>query len=296
MRIDWEQQAAGLSLMQVRDILRFTTRYPCGITRGDIADRILVEEGVERRRNDYEIDVREYEAARENAIRRADTLLDALVAGGLLGEPGEEMMLPGSSGPHPGYDLTPAGFGLLRATKTKRITRKAADAAVALLRRAIADINADPVLMHDVERVAIYGSYLTDAADLGDIDVAFTLKRRWTDKDDYRRRKAAFEAVHQPPENQIGVRDYQYQWNQAVVKRKLRAKSCIQLTDMYHVEELGCARLEIVPTDALVAASATHTFDRGEAKLVDDGGKARRILDEAILAKVAEMKRQRAYR
>ena len=41
-------------------------------------------------------------------------------------------------------------------------------------------INADPIFMHDVEWVAVYGSYITDRPDLGDVDVAAKLRARWS--------------------------------------------------------------------------------------------------------------------
>jgi predicted nucleotidyltransferase len=49
-----------------------------------------------------------------------------------------------------------------------------------------AAINTDPTLLHYVTELRVFGSYCTDAANLGDLDLAFKLERRkvegkWTD-------------------------------------------------------------------------------------------------------------------
>jgi hypothetical protein len=58
----------------------------------------------------------------------------------------------------------------------KRITRAKADLYVAELLQRADDINANPDLLHRVRRITALGSYITDATDLGDIDIAVELE------------------------------------------------------------------------------------------------------------------------
>jgi hypothetical protein len=74
----------------------------------------------------------------------------------------------------PRYELTDAAVRLANAKMIKRITRaKAAE----LLQRAD-DINANPDLLYRVKRITAFGSYITDAIDLGDIDIAVELENK----------------------------------------------------------------------------------------------------------------------
>lgn len=286
MRIDWNQSVAGLTLMEIRDILRFVARPGMVLSASSIAHRLGPK------RDDWRSDVDEIEEGGRQAQIQARRLVASLAASGIIGMPGSDTMMFASKGRHPGYDLTSSGYGLLRATKTKRITRRAADAAVAQLRVAIASINADPILMYDVERVALYGSYITDAADLGDVDVAYTLKRRWKDREEHRAMRRVFEAIHEPPASRQAVYDYQYRWDSLVVERMLRAKSCIQLTDMDHVEELGCPMLEIHPDERPIPAKEGYSFERAEIRLIEDGGEALVRIDQAIADETDRRRRE----
>jgi hypothetical protein len=58
----------------------------------------------------------------------------------------------------------------------KRITRAKADHYVAELLQRADDINANPDLLYRVKRITAFGSYIADAADLGDIDIAVELE------------------------------------------------------------------------------------------------------------------------
>jgi hypothetical protein len=60
----------------------------------------------------------------------------------------------------------------------KRITRVKADLYVAELLQRADIINANPDLLYRVKRITAFGSYITDAADLGDIDIAVELENK----------------------------------------------------------------------------------------------------------------------
>ena len=79
----------------------------------------------------------------------------------------------------PGY-FRVAELGRRFASKSliRPITRAEADRLLAdMLKRAHA-INADDALMYRVARISLFGSYLTDASELGDIDLYVELSQR----------------------------------------------------------------------------------------------------------------------
>lgn len=76
------------------------------------------------------------------------------------------------------FNLTTNGNQLALAKFTKRFSRETAEA---LLHDAIARakaINADDDLVYRVSELRVFGSFLTDAADLGDLDLAYELEVR----------------------------------------------------------------------------------------------------------------------
>ena len=76
------------------------------------------------------------------------------------------------------YECTPAGRSLALARLLSPIARAKADRIVAdLIERAQA-INANPDLITWVTQLRVFGSYNSTSDDLGDVDVAFELKRR----------------------------------------------------------------------------------------------------------------------
>ena len=72
----------------------------------------------------------------------------------------------------------------MAAKKTLNISRKTADRIVSEVVERAKQINASPYpkFMHFVEKIAVFGSYLTDKEKLGDVDIAVKLKRRKEDK------------------------------------------------------------------------------------------------------------------
>ena len=60
----------------------------------------------------------------------------------------------------------------------RRITRADAEAILDKLRQRILEINDDPQYLYVVCKVAVFGSYASGNADLGDIDLAVELKAR----------------------------------------------------------------------------------------------------------------------
>ena len=59
-----------------------------------------------------------------------------------------------------------------------RLNRAKADKLLADFLRSVEEVNAHPDLLHWVTEVRVFGSYLTNSDDLGDIDIAIRKKRR----------------------------------------------------------------------------------------------------------------------
>ena len=78
----------------------------------------------------------------------------------------------------PRYKTTMAGDRLATVRWLKRLPRAKAEQIVAELIERTRAINANPELLMWVDRVYAFGSYITDASDLGDIDVVAVLSRR----------------------------------------------------------------------------------------------------------------------
>lgn len=98
-----------------------------------------------------------------------EPLWQALIEGGLIERDPD----------HPGdYCTTRAGQGIALAKFIKRMTRKQADALVREVVERANQVNSNGDLTHYVRELRVFGSYITDVPDLGDIDLAVDLQPR----------------------------------------------------------------------------------------------------------------------
>ncbi|MFI8528303.1 hypothetical protein ACIGB8_27850 [Promicromonospora sukumoe] len=135
MRLDLTETFAGVSARRVRDVLR-------------------------RAGNRW---VTPYWLAQATGTSndQADDLVDTLVSRGLIRRDEDEDVVK----------LTEQGIAFSQASLTT-VTRKTADRVLQeFLDRALA-LNADQDALHQVPEVVIFGSYLTNAERLGDLDLA----------------------------------------------------------------------------------------------------------------------------
>ncbi|UPJ49346.1 hypothetical protein IVB30_41515 [Bradyrhizobium sp. 200] len=99
-------------------------------------------------------------------------LIEALLADELIREGGREgdgRIL---------YRVTYDGHATGMKSLVPRMSRAAAEALLEDVIARIARINSDGELLHYVTEVRVFGSYLTDSEDLGDLDVAIKMERR----------------------------------------------------------------------------------------------------------------------
>ena len=79
---------------------------------------------------------------------------------------------------HVAYQPTSKGNAMRSARLVPRLNRAKADKLLADFLRSVEEVNAHPDLLHWVTEVRVFGSYLTNSDDLGEIDLAIKKERR----------------------------------------------------------------------------------------------------------------------
>ena len=155
------------------------------------------------------------------SVRKAGRLVTALVDEGYL-----EPVTPDYPG-HARWAVTRKGAGLAMASAAKPIHRATAERLVAgVLERCsvLADWKAHPYAFRVVE-VLVFGSYLTDARRLGDVDLAVEYERRHGTGDrNWAVMKARIDAAHQAGRT-FGNISEMYEWPRTEVRRFLIGRS-----------------------------------------------------------------------
>jgi len=107
----------------------------------------------------------------------AGKLIEALLAYELISEDGRQ------SNGHMLYRITDKGHAVGMKTLVPRMSRAKAEALLKGALERIGNVNADPELLYWVTEARVFGSYLTDADDLGDLDLAIKLERKQIEGD-----------------------------------------------------------------------------------------------------------------
>jgi predicted nucleotidyltransferase len=104
---------------------------------------------------------------------KAHALIDEMAVRGFLQDSEQR---PGDSRRF--YECGPQGSRLASARLLKPITRQKADVIIARLLQRVERVNARPELLERVCEVRVFGSYLEERDDFGDIDVAVRTERK----------------------------------------------------------------------------------------------------------------------
>jgi hypothetical protein len=212
MKIDRTKTIGGVPLIKVRDLLRY---MGAGTTSGE---RTMTREAIARR---VGLDI-----------------ADELVGEGLL-QVCEKNSEDGSR-----YEITDAAPRLANVKMLKRINRWKADLYVAELLQRADDINANPELLYLVKRITAFGSYITDAADLGDIDIAVELECKLPSGQRVEANKARAKASGRL---NLSLIDELF-FGEKEVKRLLRGRNrYISVTTYNSLETLGTVTKDIYP-------------------------------------------------
>jgi predicted nucleotidyltransferase len=150
MRIDPKSTIADQPILAVRELLRRGRTGEWGVSYARTVLKIGVDE--------------------------AERVLAALCAQGFI--------TPGMS--HDGeqlYQVTVPGRALAIASAGKPIQRRTADRLLRELLDRADKVNADSHYLYQVKHIVVFGSYLSDATELGDVDVAVHTERKEADWD-----------------------------------------------------------------------------------------------------------------
>jgi predicted nucleotidyltransferase len=122
------------------------------------------------------------------AYFRDPGLLEVLLAKGLVGtlyrdptqlrEP-RVVIGPGDHAVGPWYELTDEGNGFAQASAAAPLKRATAERKLREFMARVEQVNQSEEFAYRVKRVVLFGSYLTDAERVNDIDLAVQLAPRW---------------------------------------------------------------------------------------------------------------------
>jgi len=159
MQVGRDETIAEVRLMKVRDFLRWAG--DCSVQFDAIKERFGCDEA------------------------RAEQIGEALIDAGYLEDD------PNETKPGKWYVVGALGRQLSNAKFVRRITRPEAETLVAELLERVKLVNERDELTHRVTEVRVFGSYLGDKPDLGDIDLAIEFSpRRPTHVEEAKRRAA----------------------------------------------------------------------------------------------------------
>ncbi len=96
----------------------------------------------------------------------------------------------------PCYEATDLGWDLIRASAAKRIKRKTAEKALTDFMIRVHEVNGNPHFLIRIVNVVLFGSYLDDVPDLGDLDLAYNWERKIKDRPEFKKAaQASFAAT-----------------------------------------------------------------------------------------------------
>jgi DNA-binding MarR family transcriptional regulator len=149
MQIGKAGQIAGVSLTLVRDFFRYIVGW-----------------------HRYYFELSQLQERLGLSTTSAVALVEELIARGYLAQ-----------GQNQDYALTDKGEELVRASASGKIKRRTAEQALDGLLKRAAEYNADPSEILTVDAIAVFGSFLSDKAQLGDLDLAVKWRDRIPDAD-----------------------------------------------------------------------------------------------------------------
>lgn len=200
MKVDWNETIAGLSMLEVREVAR----------------KLFDAQDLEW-------------LAAKSGMSQATTrsVVKAMTRRGWLHTPETGV-----------YQTTIAGNALAMAKKLPALPRAKAEALLAKVITTATAINQNPDMAHDVTYLGVFGSFLSDAASLSDLDITYELTPRWQqhDHDTFvamgRRTAKAY-----PPPRSIGLMIYS--WPEMLAKNMLTVSKQVSLHERSEIAALG---------------------------------------------------------
>lgn len=136
------------------------------------------------------------------------------------------------------WQTTAKGSALCMASAAPPITRARAEQMLQGLLDRVQQIIRDPQYLLRVTRLAVFGSYLSDATLLGDLDVLIELTRRIADADEHMRRSHEYSSEAARAGRRFSDHPDFLVWPETEIKQILRARQRISLHDWSQVDVL----------------------------------------------------------
>ncbi len=123
------------------------------------------------------------------------------------------------------WENTLKGNTLALASAAKQITRKTADKNFAQFMERVEKVNTDPYFLYKVKKVILFGSYLTDAPKISDIDLAVELVPK--ENDEHLRKELFEERIYEALDSGKRFTSIleRYAWPEIEVRKFLKSRS-----------------------------------------------------------------------
>jgi hypothetical protein len=139
---------------------------------------------------------------------------------------------------HP-FFLTDCGVRLAYASAAKPIHRKTAERVLAEFMERVQAVNATPEYLYRVDGVILFGSFLSDVEQLGDVNVAVDLQSKATGQDEFQEWSYVRRCAAEVKGRSFPTILEQVYWPKTEVCLHLKARSIsLKLSDLSHVAEL----------------------------------------------------------
>ena len=139
------------------------------------------------------------------------------------------------------YLITNKGKELCRARCVKRMNRAQADKLFNEILERVKEVNNNPYYLYKVNKVVLFGSYITDKEDFGDIDIAFEFKfKRRVVKTEDGLNSELVANIDRAYENNFFHSLYKFSFAEREVAKFLKnRKAQIHITPYSHIESLN---------------------------------------------------------
>ena len=136
------------------------------------------------------------------------------------------------------WRLTANGSALCMASAAPPIKRAAAERMLSGLLDRVSEVNHSPTYLLRVSRLAVFGSYLSDAAELGDLDILYELAARNANREEHTRQCYDYSAAAQCAGRIFkNFLDF-LSWPQTEINQFLRSRQRISLHEWSEAEGL----------------------------------------------------------
>jgi hypothetical protein len=193
---------------------------------------------------------------------QGQAVLEALIGRGFVVKH-QGSNVPTAAGLH---EMTDTGSFLANAHFTKRFSRATAARIIEAVQNRAAEVNAESALPTFVGEIKVFGSWLSEKPDLGDVDLAVGLQRRyqgkdftrlnllWADRDEFR-----------------GSWVQRLFYADTLAYRRIKGRDGrISIHRMDEIKTFGTATQRIFRADVIARENAALLIERIEEELVDE--------------------------